>query len=306
MRNSGKSSEPTAGLGRASRPPLAVIYLLLLAPVGLLLMFNYIPAGSALYHAFTRWDVGMPSEWVGLVNFREMVTDPVFLKSCRNLLKLGLFVFCAHLTVPFVVAEMIFHLRSERWNYLARVGFVLPMVVPGVVVFMIWRYIYSDAGILTQLLRDLGLHDWVYGWLSHPKTALMAVAFVGFPFASGFHVLIYYAGLANIPTSVLEAARIDGLGPFAAIFRLHIPLILRQVRLLVVVTVIHVVNGFQSVYILTGDGGPGYETMVPGLYMYLNGFNYQRMGYACAIGLVMLLFLLGFTWSLNRLGRRDG
>ena len=65
------------------------------------------------------------------------------------------------------------------------------------------------------------------------------------------------------------------------------------------------VNGFESIYILTQDGGPGYETMVPGLHMYLNGFSYQRMGYACAIGLAMLVFLLTFTVGLNRILRTE-
>jgi ABC-type sugar transport system permease subunit len=288
----------------ANRPPLWLIYLLLLGPVALLLVFNYVPAISALFHAFTRWDVGEEHVWVGLANFRELFSDPVFLKSCLNLFKLGAFVFAVNVTVPFIVAEMIFHLRSERWSYICRVLVVLPMVVPGVVVFMIWRYMYSDAGLLTEFLHTIGLREYIYPWLSHPRTALWAVACVGFPFAQGFPILIYYAGLANISPSVLEAAEIDGCGALARIFRVHIPLILAQVRLLVVVTVIGVVNGFQSIYILTQDGGPGYETMVPGLYMYLNGFNYQRMGYACAIGLVMLLFLLVFTISLNRLARR--
>jgi len=287
----------------AASPPLWLIYLLLLGPVGFLLVFNYVPAVSALYHAFTRWDVGADSTWIAAANFREMAADPVLRKSLVNLLKLGTFVFIVSLTVPFAVAEMIFHLRSERWSYLCRVAVVLPMIVPGVVVFMIWRYIYSDAGILTALLEGLGLRDWVYGWLSHPKTALLAVAFVGFPFAHGFHTLVYYAGLANIPPSVLEAAQLDGLGALGRVFRIHLPLILQQVKLLVVITVIGVVNGFESIYILTQDGGPGYETMVPGLYMYLNGFTYQRMGYACAIGLVMLAFLLLFTITLNRVMR---
>ncbi|HQK77349.1 MAG TPA: hypothetical protein PKZ25_14235, partial [Candidatus Hydrogenedentes bacterium] len=82
-----------------------------------------------------------------------------------------------------------------------------------------------------------------------------------------------------------------------------IPLVLQQVKLLVVMTMIGVVNGFESIYILTMDGGPGHETTVPGLYMYLNGFSYQRMGLACAIGLLMLLFLLAFTVTLNRFMR---
>jgi len=286
--------------------PLWLIYALLLGPLGFLLVFSYVPAASALYHAFTAWDIGAESRWVGLANFREVFADPVFLKSLVNLGKLGAFMFVTGMTVPFLVAELIFHIKSERWNYLCRVLVVLPMIVPGVVVFMLWKQIYSDAGLLTELLTDLGLHDYVYGWLSHPKTALWAVAFVGFPFVHGFTVLVYYAGLANIPGSVLEAAELDGLGAAGRVFRIHLPLILQQVKLLVVVTVINIVNGFESIYILTLDGGPGYETMVPGLYMYLNGFNFQRMGYASAIGLLMLVFLLLFTISLNRLMRVEG
>lgn len=289
----------------ASAPPLLLIYSLLLLPFGFLLVFNYIPAASALYHAFTDWDVGLRARWVGPANFVEMVTDPVLLRSLWNLLRLGIFVFFVSMTIPFLVAEMIFHLKSERWSYASRVAVVLPLIVPGVVTFMLWKFIYSDAGILTELLNAVGLHDWVYGWLSHPKTALWAVACVGFPFAYGFNVLIYYAGLTNIPPSLLEAAEIDGLGALGRIFRIHVPLILQQIKLLMVLTIITIVNGFESVYILTEDGGPGYETMVPGLYMYLNGFTYQRMGYACAVGLAMLIFLLAVTIILNRVIRTE-
>lgn len=284
----------------AGQPSLWIIYSLLFVPFLMLAVFNYVPAASALYHAFTHWDPGKPAVWAGLENFRQLMRDPIFLKSLVNLLKLGVFIFIVSLTIPFVVAEMIFHLRSERWSYAARVALVLPMIVPGVVVYMIWQYLYSDAGILTALLEALGLHDWIYGWLSHPKTALWAVAFVGFPFAYGFNVLIYYAGLVNIPRSILEAARVDGLSASGAILRLHLPLILSQVKLLAVVTMIGAVNGFESIYILTRDGGPGYETMVPGLYMFLNGFVFERMGYAAAIGLLMLIFLLTFTILFNR------
>lgn len=289
----------------AGQPPLMVIYLLLLAPISFLIIFNYIPAISALYHAFTDWDPGKPAQWSGLSNYRTLLHDPIFLKSLINLAKLAVVIFTTSLTVPFIVAEMIFHLRSERWSYLARVAVVMPMIVPAVVTYLMWQYIYSDAGILTALLDTLGLHDWIHGWLSNPKTALWAVACVGFPFAYGFNVLIYYAGLANIPTSILEAAEVDGLGPIGRILRLHIPMVMSQVKLLVVVTMIGVVNGFESIYVLTKDGGPGYETMVPGLYMYFNGFVFERMGYAAAIGLLMLLFLLTFTLLINRLVRTE-
>ena len=289
----------------AGQPPLWLIYLMLAVPVGFLVVFNYIPAVSALYHAFTHWDPGKPAVWAGLGNFRELAHDPIFLKSLQNLIKLGFFIFVVNLTVPFIVAEMIFHLRSERWSYAARVALVLPMVVPGVVVYLIWQFIYSDAGLVTAVMEALGLHDHVRGWLSNPKTALWAVACVGFPFAYGFNVLIYYAGLANIPQSILEAAEVDGLSALGRIWHIHLPLVLSQIKLLVILTMIGVVNGFESIYVLTKDGGPGYETMVPGLYMYFNGFVFERMGYAAAIGLLLLLFLLTFTVLLNRFVRTE-
>ncbi len=288
---------------KAGDAPLWLIYGILFGPIGLLIVFNYIPACSALYYAFTSSDIGAKSEWIGLANFTEMWRDPVFSKSVSNLSKLGCFVFLVSMIVPFCVAEMIFHLRSERMAYMCRVAVVLPMIVPGVVVFMIWRYIYSDAGILTEFLNGVGLTSWVHGWLGDPKTALWAVACVGFPFAHGFNILIYYAGLSNISPSILEAAELDGLGALGRIIKIHFPLVIQQIKLLVVLTVIGIVNGFESVYILTQDGGPGYRTIVPGLYMYLNGFSFQRMGYACAIGLTMLIFLLALTITLNRLIR---
>lgn len=304
--NSTRSGKARYRRGRpAGQPPLWLIYLLLFVPFSLLIVFNYIPAGSALWHAFTHWDPGKPATWAGLSNFQQLLHDEIFLKSIQNLLKLGLFVFIVNITVPFLVAEMIFHLRSERWSYASRVALVLPMIVPGVVVYMLWQYIYSDAGILTALLESLGLNNWIYGWLSNPRTALWAVAFVGFPFAHGFNVLVYYAGLANIPQGILEAADLDGLSGGGKMIRIHIPLIVSQIRLLTIITVIGVVNGFESVYILTRDGGPGYETMVPGLYMFLNGFVFERMGYAAAIGLLMLVFLLTFTVVFNRLVRSE-
>jgi len=289
----------------AGQPSLWLIYGLLLVPVSLLIVFCYVPAVSALFHAFTHWDPGKPAVWAGLSNFQQLLHDGIFLQSLKNVFKLGLFVFVVNLTVPLAVAEMIFHLRSERWSYASRVALVLPMIVPGVVIYMIWQYMYSDAGIVTVFMEAVGLQKWVCGWLSNPRTALWAVACVGFPFAHGFNVLVYYAGLANIPQSILEAAEMDGLSAFGKIWRLHLPLILSQIRLLTIVTMIGAVNGFESVYILTRDGGPGYETMVPGLYMFLNGFVFERMGYAAAIGMLLLVFLLSFTVLFSRLVRTE-
>ena len=266
----------------------------------LLLIFNYYPAFLALFRAFFRWDIGNEAEFIGLANFAELLHDPVFRISMGNMAKLLLFTIGVTLTVPLFVAEMIFMVRSLRWNYALRVLFVIPMLVPPIVMWVLWKFIYSDAGVLTAFLEMIGKDAWIYGWLNHPKTALWAVAFVGFPFAYGFNVLVYYAGLTNIPQSILESARLDGARAWQMFIKIHLPMIVSQVKLLLVVTVIAVMQGFEAVYVLTGDGGPGYKTMLPGLYMFFNGFTYKRMGYACAIGVVLFLLMLTFTALNNK------
>ena len=271
------------------------MYALLAPTFVFLLIFNYYPAFLALYRSLFIWDVGKEAIFIGLANFVQLFQDPIFLASLVNMAKLLIFITIVNMTVPLFVAEMIFLVRSQRWNYFLRVLFVIPMLIPPVVVWVLWKFIYSDAGLLTSFLEMIGKQEWVYGWLSHPRTALLAVAFVGFPFAHGFNVLIYYAGLSSIPTSILESAYIDGVSAWHMFTRIHLPMILTQVKLLLVMTIITVIQGFQAVYILTGDGGPGYETMLPGLYMFFNGFSYNRMGYACAIGVVLFLIMLIFT-----------
>ncbi len=276
------------------------LYLLLGPTFVLLLIFNYYPAFLAIFRSFFHWDIGNRATFAGLSNFKELARDAIFLKSLGNIAKLLAFTLVVNLTVPLFVAEMIFSIQSARWNYLLRVLFVIPMLVPPIVLWVLWKFIYSDAGFLTVFLETIGKQDWIYGWLSHPKTALAAIAFVGFPFAYGFNILIYYAGLTNIPASILESAILDGATPLQMFFKIHLPMILSQIKLLVVITIIAVLQGFEAVYVLTGDGGPGYETMLPGLYMFFNGFTFKRMGYACAIGVVLFLIMLTFTILNNK------
>ncbi len=295
---SGRASER---LGLAERMwKNRLLYLCLVPTFTLLLIFNYYPALSAFQKAFYRYDVGTKAEFIGLSHLLRLVRDPVIWKSAGNLLKLGLFGLAAGLIPPLIAAELIFHLRSERWRYYSRVIFVIPMVVPGVAISLIWRFMYGDAGPVSAFLELIGAESLIRGWLSDPHTVLYAIMFVGFPFITGLNLLIYYSGLANIPDSILDAAKIDGAGILSTIFRVHLPFLMSPARILSIMTVIAVVQGFERILIITGagegtGGGPGYASMVPGLYMYYQAFSFKRMGYACAIGLAMFVVLLVIT-----------
>src|SRR5205085_2437203 len=105
-------------------------------------------------------------------------------------------------------------------------------------------------------------------WLGNPDLALYCVAFVGFPWISGFNLLVYLAGLQNIPQEVLDASLIDGAGRWRRFSGVHLPLILGQVKLLLILSIINTLQGFVTIYILT-QGGPANATTVPGLEMYV-------------------------------------
>ncbi|MDZ7414051.1 MAG: sugar ABC transporter permease [candidate division KSB1 bacterium] len=270
------------------------IYLALLPSFALLAVFNYWPIASALVHSVYRWDPGGTEDYVGTENFARLLGDTVVWKSFANLALVMVVNLTLKIAVPLVMATLIFHLAEERWRYLYRVLFVVPMVVPAMVVILLWQFIYADCGLLTRLLQELGLGQWVKGWLGSPQTALGSVIGVGFPFVSGFALLVFYAGLLNIPESALESARIEGAGWWYRFWRIELPLLMGQMRVIAVLTMIGTMQGYELFLILT-RGGPGYATMVPGLWMYLCGFSFNEMGYACSIGVVLFAAMLGLT-----------
>jgi raffinose/stachyose/melibiose transport system permease protein len=241
------------------------------------------------------YEVGGESRFVGLANYVEYFQDPTFLPSFVNMALLTVFHVVTVLVCPLLVARLIFGLSSERAKYIYRLLFLVPIVVPGIAGMLIWRgLIYADHGLLNETLRAMGLGGLARGWLSDPSSALGAVAFIGFPFVGGINLLIYYAGLSGIPEEVHDAAYLDGAGGLRKFFRIEYPLLMSQVKLLLILTVIGGVQGFEGMLALT-KGGPGFKTMLPGLWMYYNAFSFQRMGYACAIGVVLFILILGLT-----------
>jgi raffinose/stachyose/melibiose transport system permease protein len=287
-----------AGAARVREAPITRYFgawLMIFPTLALLAVFCLVPFVWAFAGSLFQYEIGGQSEFVGLQNYAEYARDPTLLPSFGVMLFLTAWGVLITAAVPLTIAKLIFSLSSERWRHFYRILFLLPIVVPGVAVQMIWSgMIYSDDGLVNEFLRTIGLASWTRGWLSDPQTVLLAVAFIGFPFAHGIQILIYYAGLANIPDSVHEAATLDGATGIRKFFTIDVPLVFSQIRLLVILTIIGGVQGFEGMFILT-RGGPGFKTMVPGLWMYYNAFSFQRMGYACAIGVVLFLVIMVFT-----------
>ena len=271
------------------------LYAILLPTFVLLAVFSLVPFVIAITSSFYDYEVGGEATFIGLANYAEYLRDYTFLKSFGNMLFLTAFHVIAVMIVPLVVAKLIFSLSSERASYLYRILFLFPIVVPNVALYLIWRgVIYAEDGLVNQLLNLFGVGHLARGWFSDPDAVLWAIAFIGFPFAGGINILIYYAGLTAIPDSVHEAATIDGATGLRKFLLIDVPLVMSQMKLLVMLTIIGGIQAFEGIYILT-SGGPGFQSMVPGLWMYQNAFMFQRMGYACAIGVILFLLILSLT-----------
>ena len=272
------------------------VYLMLVPTFALLLTFNYYPAFMGLYRAFFKWDIGLQPEFLGLGNFEKLfIKDDIFLKSLRHVSLLTSWRVISAVTFPFIVAELIFNLRSNVHKYTYRVLTILPAVVPGIVILLLWQFIYDGThGLLNAFLEGVGLEDWQQPWLGSPKTALYAVTFMGFPWVGGVTVLIYLAGLQGISDEVIDSSLVDGCSGLRRIFAIDIPLILGQFKLIIVLAVIGGLQGWVAVFVMTA-GGPGTASMVPGLWMYNNAFLWNKMGYASAIGMFLFVLIMCLT-----------
>jgi raffinose/stachyose/melibiose transport system permease protein len=205
-----------------------------------------------------------------------------------------------NLTTPLLAAKLIASMRRQGARYGFRVVFVIPMIVPWMVITLIWKFMYvAEIGVINQALRAVGLDAWTHAWLSEPATALYAIGLMNFPWISGLYFLIYYAGLANVPRELQEAARVDGAGALRQFFGIEVPLITGQIKLVVILTIIGWLQNYSNVLVMTG-GGPFQSTMMPGLWMYLSAFKYSDWGYACAIGVFLFAVIFAVTYLNNR------
>jgi len=273
----------------------ATLYGMIAPTFALLAVFCLIPFLWAFSTSMYSVEIGADPTFVGLANYHEYLHDPTTLISFRNMFFLTSFAVLVTVIVPLTIAKMIFSLSSQRASYWYRVLFLAPVVVPSVATQLVWKsLIYGDNGVVNSFLTTVGLGSWTHAWLSSPSTTLWAVAFVGFPFASGINVLIYYAGLTSISDSVHEAAWLDGATGLRKFLRIDVPLVLSQIKLLTILVIIYGIQGFEGILVLT-RGGPGFKSMVPGLWMYFNAFSFQKMGYACAVGVVLFILILALT-----------
>jgi len=296
------------------------VYLFIIPTLALIALFQYYPAASGIFHSFFRWNGADIAEYVGWSNYRDLWRSEEFWNSFRVAFIIGAWNILKMIP-PLLVAVCIHRCRSEKTQFFYRCLFVVPMILPGLIVAMIWRTFFFEAssGYLNQLLYATGLHgllchldrllQWgssieghyqgvfVQGsppnWLGDPKLMLTAIIIWGFPWVGSFAVLTHLAKLQNISRDVYEAADIDGVSWWTKFTRIELPLITGSIYLMLVFTIIDTIKDAATVLVLADmNGGPGGVVAVPALFMLRKAFMDNQMGYACAIGIVLTIIVM--------------
>ncbi|MDG4859463.1 sugar ABC transporter permease [Streptomyces sp. T-3] len=254
--------------------------------------------------AFTDSQAGRtePTQWIGLLNFQDLLHDTLFWDSFR----IGL-LWAVGVTVPqFFLALGLALLLNEnlRFRWLARALAIIPWAMPEVVVGIMWRLVYHpDAGVLNETLSNLGLGSGK-DWLTGTATALMAVIVVGIWAGMPQTTVALLAGLQNTPKELHEAAAMDGAGAWRRFRTVTWPAIKPVALAITALNFIWNFNSFALVYVLT-QGGPGGRTRLPMLFAYEEAFRYGQFGYAAAMGCVMVA-VISVILAFYLVGRLKG
>lgn len=256
-----------------------------------LLGLTLFPILYSLYLSFTDFDLLGKADWIGLDNYvRMFTTDETFKKS------LNVTLFYAGIAVPlrliFALAVALALNKVVEMVGLYRTLLYLPSIVGGsIAVSIMWKQLFGNDGAVNAILESIGLTT--YSWLGDPGLAIWTlIVLYGWQFGSS--MLIFLAGLRNIPQTYYEASSVDGAGPIKQFFIITIPLLTPVILFNTIMQVIQGFMAFTPSFIIT-EGGPINSTLLYVLYMYRRAFEYFDMGYASAMAWFMLVIIAAFT-----------
>jgi multiple sugar transport system permease protein len=251
-------------------------------------LFRLGPSLAGLGIAFTNWQaVGTP-QFIGIGNFQAMLRDPRLADALRNT------IFFAAFTVPTLIvlslALAVFLNQPFRGRAVGRVTVFMPYVIMSTVVGVLWTWILDkDFGLLNVYLSAFGLGT--PSWLVSESTAMYGVILTTIWWTVGYNMVLFLAGLQDIPAELYEAARIDGARAWSAFRYVTLPLLAPTMFLVVLLTIINSFQVFDQVYVMT-SGGPGVATLTLVQYIYTTSFQFQKFGYGSAVALILFAMLV--------------
>lgn len=257
------------------------------------------PLIYSLSKSFTDFNLGMPGQqFIGLENYKNALLDPTLRNSFFVSLKYTFFAVTTELILGFSAALLL--RRRFRGAGVVTVLLLLPMMVTPVVVGIIWLLMFQpDFSTINGFLLYLGIEGPI--WLQNPGTAMFAVVVADVWQWTPFFMIVFLAGLLNLPEEVLEAAKVDGASGLRVLWYVIIPLMLPLIMVTLLIRIIDSFKIFDPIFVMT-NGGPGEATQVLSLLIYRTGLPYMSIGYASAMSYLFLIFLtVATTILINQL-----
>jgi multiple sugar transport system permease protein len=296
MREAAVRAEARAGWGMTA-PALTAIGL-----------FFVVPALASLVLSFTDFDIYALADlnnlrFIGFENYQRLLGNPLFWRAMGNTL------WFVVLGVPLIVAlslgaGLLVHARTLKWRAVWRVALFAPFVTTLVATAVVWNYLlHTRYGLINYGLSFIGLGP--VDWLGNPDTALPAILlFVAWK-SFGYNMIIFLAALQTVNKDLLDAARVDGAGPWARFRHVILPAIAPTVLLVAILTVSGMFQLFAEPYVMT-QGGPAKSTVTVLYFMFEEGFKWWNLGSGAAVAFILFLCIFTITLVQMRLARRIG
>lgn len=256
----------------------------------LILAFSVIPLFMTGYYSFTKYNVVNPPEWVGLQNYTSLLNDAFFKASVKNTLIYTVVVVPLQTMVSVFLADIIANRFRNRFGNIIRSALFIPVISSMILVGTVWKFLLAtDTGLINNIITALGLKG--PNWLGTQTLAMVSICIVSIWKNVGYFLVIYYAGIMDIPRSYYEAAEVDGATRWQQFRFITLPCLKPITYLVVTLGTIWSFQVFDLVFTMTG-GGPGRSTLTMVLIIYQYAFKQYKMGYACAVSLVLLVLVL--------------
>jgi multiple sugar transport system permease protein len=267
--------------------------------IGFLLLTLW-PIGQSFYLSFTDYSLLSEPVWTGGANYAKIFGgDPTFLQSLRVTSTFVLYSVPLKLLFSLLVAMLLN--RSLRGMNLYRTAIYFPSLIGGsVAVAALWRNMFGKEGYINQVLAWFGVEG--TGWISNPDTALGTLILLN-TWQFGSTMVIFLAGLKQIPQDLYESAAVDGAGPIRKFFRITLPMLSPVLFFNLVLGIIGSFQMFTASFVITPRGGPMLSTYVYAVYLYETAFKHYQMGYASALAWILLVIVAVLT-ALNFLASR--
>lgn len=252
-----------------------------------LICLGLIPIVIAFVLSFYEWNGFSSPVFIGLDNFRSVFSDPDTMTAVKNTLLYAIIYVPCSIALALLLAVL---LNNAMGKMFYRAVFFLPQVVTSVGIAVVWSWIYQPQfGILNMVLNYFGIEG--REWLRDPATAMGAVIVMSIWWGLGYNIVLFLAGLQNVPRAYTDAARIDGANAAQVFFRITVPLISPTTLLVTITTMINAFQVFDQMFLLT-SGGPAKKTYTLAIHIYQTAFKSFELGKASTIALILFLVVV--------------